>query len=49
MKEIIKISAFLAVLAVMGCTDLETTPRQSLTPEQALNNVFGYQAVANSM
>ncbi|MFC4874505.1 RagB/SusD family nutrient uptake outer membrane protein [Negadavirga shengliensis] len=49
MKEIIKISAFLQVLAVMGCTDLETTPRQSLTPEQALNNVFGYQAVANSM
>jgi hypothetical protein len=39
------------ILAVFfsACTDLETTPRQSLTPEQALNDISGYFAVSNSM
>lgn len=36
-------------LLMASCTDLETTPRQSLTPEQALNDVSGYFAVSNSM
>ncbi|WP_339905182.1 RagB/SusD family nutrient uptake outer membrane protein [uncultured Cyclobacterium sp.] len=34
---------------LFGCTDLTTNPRQSLTPEIALNDVSGYQSVANSM
>lgn len=34
---------------MVACTDLTTTPRQSLTPEVALNDVSGYQSVANSM
>ena len=38
----------LAIL-FFGCTDLTTNPRQSLTPEVALNDVSGYQSVANSM
>ena len=49
MKSIvIKSTAFFSLWA-MSCTDLETNPRQSLTPEVALNSVEGYQAVANSM
>jgi starch-binding outer membrane protein, SusD/RagB family len=49
MKSItIKSTAVLSLWA-MSCTDLETNPRQSLTPEVALNSVEGYQAVANSM
>mgnify|MGYP003632572820 FL=1 len=34
---------------LVACTDLTTNPRQSLTPEVALNDVSGYQSVANSM
>ena len=34
---------------MVACTDLTTNPRQSLTPEVALNDVSGYQSVANSM
>lgn len=45
---VIKAVAVISLLA-MSCTDLETNPRQSLTPEVALSNVAGYQAVANSM
>lgn len=37
------------VLLLVACTDLTTNPRQSLTPEVALNDVSGYQSVANSM
>ena len=37
------------VLLMVACTDLTTTPRQSLTPEVALNDVSGYRSVANSM
>ncbi|WP_234364373.1 RagB/SusD family nutrient uptake outer membrane protein [Lunatibacter salilacus] len=49
MKSIlIKTTAVISMVA-MACTDLETNPRQSLTPEVALNSVEGYQAVANSM
>lgn len=41
--------ALACVVLTASCTDLETTPRQSLTPEVALNDVSGYQAVANSI
>jgi len=41
---------YTGVMVIMvACTDLTTTPRQSLTPEVALNDVSGYQSVANSM
>ncbi len=49
MKSIRIISTIFISLLGISCTDLETNPRQSLTPEVALNNVSGYQAVANSM
>lgn len=49
MKSILIKSTLIISLLAMSCTDLETNPRQSLTPEVALNNVAGYQAVANSM
>ncbi|WP_162418828.1 RagB/SusD family nutrient uptake outer membrane protein [Cyclobacterium roseum] len=41
--------SILALFPMMACTDLNTTPRQSLTPEVAFNDVAGYQSVANSM
>lgn len=49
MKSILLKSTAVLSLWTMSCTDLETNPRQSLTPEVALNSVEGYQAVANSM
>lgn len=49
MNAFIKTIIIGTCIAAIGCTDLETTPRQSLTPEVALNSVSGYQAVANSM
>lgn len=39
----------LLAFPVFSCTDLNTTPRQSLTPEVAFNDVSGFQSVANSM
>lgn len=49
MKSIVLKAVTVVSLMVIACTDLETNPRQSLTPEVALNNVDGYFAVANSM
>jgi len=49
MKSIITLWSTVLLVGAVACTDLETNPRQSLTPEVALNSVEGYQAVANSM
>ncbi|MBD3631263.1 MAG: RagB/SusD family nutrient uptake outer membrane protein [Cyclobacterium sp.] len=49
MKMIRKYVLYLGLVSVISCTDLNTTPRQSLTPEVAFNDVSGYQSVANSM
>ncbi len=43
------ITSLILATIIASCTDLDTTPRQSLTPEQALNDVSGYFAVSNSM
>lgn len=49
MKKSILIIAGVVFLWFSGCTDLETTPRQSLTPEVALNDAIGFQSVVSSM
>ncbi|MEX2566934.1 MAG: RagB/SusD family nutrient uptake outer membrane protein [Cyclobacteriaceae bacterium] len=47
-KNLLYFSQLITLLGI-GCTDLDTTPRQSLTPEVALNDVTGYQSISNSM
>ncbi|EON77588.1 putative outer membrane protein probably involved in nutrient binding protein [Lunatimonas lonarensis] len=49
MKASALLFSIICTASTLSCTDLETTPRQSLTPEVALSDVAGYQAVANSM
>lgn len=48
MKNIIRTFILGSALIAGSCTDLDVTPRQSLTPEVALANVSGYQALAFS-
>lgn len=48
MKNIIRTFILGSALIAGSCTDLDVTPRQSLTPERALSNVTGYQALAFS-
>lgn len=48
MKNIIRTFILGSALIAGSCTDLDVTPRQSLTPELAFANVSGYQALAFS-
>ncbi|HCB47689.1 MAG TPA: RagB/SusD family nutrient uptake outer membrane protein [Algoriphagus sp.] len=49
MKNIFRIMVFGGALVAASCTDLETTPRQSLTPGTALADANGYESLALSM
>ena len=48
MKKITRVF-LLGLVISFACTDLETDPRQSLTPEIALADLDGYEALAFSM
>jgi hypothetical protein len=37
------------VLVISACTDLDTSPRQSITPDIALSDLAGYESLAFSM
>lgn len=48
----LKLLSFLCALAVVfmaSCTDLDTAPRQSITPDIALTDLAGYESLAFSM
>ncbi|MDF2157316.1 RagB/SusD family nutrient uptake outer membrane protein [Algoriphagus sp. CAU 1675] len=45
MKNIFRIMVLGGALATASCTDLETQPRQSLTPEVAFADVDGFEAL----
>jgi len=45
MKNIFKLLTIGGALLIGSCTDLETEPRQSLTPESALSSVDGYESL----
>jgi len=49
MKKQLYIIYAVAASATVACTDLATTPRQTLTPEVALADLSGYEALAFSM
>src|SRR5690606_22249785 len=49
MKYSVYFALSIAITGMAGCTDLETSPRQSLTPEVALADLSGYEALAFSM
>ncbi|MEX2593411.1 MAG: RagB/SusD family nutrient uptake outer membrane protein [Anditalea sp.] len=49
MKKSIKIFLQVVIVALGSCTQLDTSPRQSLTPEIALADLSGYEALAFSM
>lgn len=49
MKNIVKTMVLGGAILAASCTDLETEPRQSLTPEVSLADVEGYQSFALSM
>src|SRR5690606_12159553 len=49
MKYSIYFALSIAIIGMFSCTDLETSPRQSLTPEIALADLSGYEALAFSM
>lgn len=49
MKRPYKIFLQVCILILSGCTDLETSPRQSLTPDIALSDLSGYESLAFSM
>ena len=38
-----------ALILLASCTELDTSPRQSLTPDIALSDIAGYESLAFSM
>jgi hypothetical protein len=49
MKKTFQINILLILLGLSSCTELDTSPRQSLTPEVALADISGYESLAFSM
>ena len=49
MKKSIKVILQIVIISLASCTQLDTSPRQSLTPEIALADLTGYEALAFSM
>src|SRR5690554_7985452 len=48
-KQSIRLLLPLFVVLFVSCTDLETSPRQSLTPDIVLTELSGYESLAFSM
>ena len=48
-KQSIRLLLPLFVVLFVSCTDLETSPRQSLTPDIVLTDLSGYESLAFSM